>query len=119
MVFPSSHLESNAAHSKETKNATKFKGAVSTNIPAPLDRFRGEKGYLSVSNLVAQFWCEQQMEYNFLVPEQKPDTQEAQIGRRIHLARGTHATKLFNQSQELQFKVNNGELLPFFQREII
>ena len=97
MVFPSSHLESDAAHSKETDNATK--GAVSTNIPAPLDRFRVKKGYLSVSNLVAQFWCEQQMEYNFLIPEQKPDTEEVQIGRSIHLARGTYATKLFNQSR--------------------
>ena len=116
MVFRSSHLESNAAHSKETDNATK--SAVSTNIPAPLDRFRGKKGYLSVSNLVAQFWCEQQMEYNFLIPEQKPDTEEVQIGRSIHLARGTYATKLFNQSQGLQFKVNNGELVPFVQREI-
>lgn len=108
--------ESNAAHSKETDNAAK--GAVSTNIPAPFDRFRGEKGYLSVSNLVAQFWCEQQMEYNFLIPEQKPDTEEVQIGRSIHLARGTYATKLLNQSQGLQFKVNNGELVPFVQREI-
>ncbi|KAK2574398.1 Exonuclease V [Acropora cervicornis] len=77
--------ESNAASSKETDNAAK--GAVSANIPAPFDRFRGEKGYLSVSNLVAQFWCEQQMEYNFLIPEQKPNTEEVQIGRGIHLAR--------------------------------
>lgn len=96
VVFPSSHLESNSADSKETDNTAK--GAVSTNILTPFDRFRGEKGYLSVSNLVTQFWCEQQMEYNFLVPEQKPETEEMKIGKSIHLARGTYATKLIKQS---------------------
>ncbi|KAJ7377282.1 Mitochondrial 5'-3' exonuclease and sliding exonuclease [Desmophyllum pertusum] len=53
----------------------------------PLDKFRGSKGYLSVSDLTSQFWCEQQMEYNFLAPEPKPESEQMQLGKNIHLAR--------------------------------
>ncbi|KAL9981197.1 hypothetical protein ACROYT_G009868 [Oculina patagonica] len=53
----------------------------------PLDKFRGGRGYLSVSDLTAQFWCEQQMEYNFLAPEPKPESEPMQQGKNIHLAR--------------------------------
>ena len=60
----------------------------------PLDKFRGGLGYLSVSDLTAQFWCEQQMEYNFLAPEPKPDSEPMQQGKNIHLARGTLLTIL-------------------------
>ena len=65
----------------------------------PMDKFRHGLGYLSVSDLTAQFWCEQQMEYNFLAPETKPETEQMQLGKDIHLARG----KLLNDF--LEFKV--------------
>ena len=60
----------------------------STRFLTPLDRFRGGVWYLSVSDLTAQYWCEQQMEYNFLAPESKPETEQMQLGKNIHLARG-------------------------------
>jgi len=59
----------------------------SENFVTPLDRFRGGAGYLSVSDLTAQFWCEQQMEYNFLAPEPRPESEQMQLGKDIHLAR--------------------------------
>ena len=65
----------------------------------PLDKFRGGLGYLSVSDLTAQFWCEQQMEYNFLAPEPKPETVQMQLGKDIHTARG----KLVNKFNFLKF----------------
>lgn len=65
----------------------------------PLNKFRGGLGYLSVSDLTAQFWCEQQMEYNFLAPEPKPETVQMQLGKDIHMARG----KLVNKFNFLKF----------------
>ena len=65
----------------------------------PLDKFRGGLGYVSVSDLTAQFWCEQQMEYNFLAPEPKPETVQMQLGKDIHMARG----KLVNKFNFLKF----------------
>ena len=59
----------------------------------PLDKFRGGLGYVSVSDLTAQFWCEQQMEYNFLAPEPKPETVQMQLGKDIHMARGKLVNK--------------------------
>lgn len=57
-------------------------------ILTPLDKFKRGLGYLSVSDLTAQFWCEQQMEYDFLAPEPKPESVAMQQGKTIHLARG-------------------------------
>lgn len=60
--------------------------------PAPLEDLR--YGYLCVSDLLSQAWCEQQMVYSFRPPpdvviverEEKP---QVIAGSHIHLARGT------------------------------
>lgn len=78
--------ESKTTNCKETDHHNRS-CVSSTECLTPLDRFRGKKGYLSVSDLAAQFWCEQQMEYSFLAPEPKPKTEQMQIGKSIHLAR--------------------------------
>ena len=52
----------------------------------PLERFR--PGYLWVSDLTRQLWCEQQMWYSFTLPgivEENPVMTE---GSNLHLARG-------------------------------
>ena len=52
----------------------------------PLERFR--PGYLWVSDLTRQHWCEQQMWYSFTMPvvvEENPIMTE---GSNLHLARG-------------------------------
>ena len=79
------HLEVKTSGDKEDDN---HNDNSSENFVTPLDRFRGGAGYLSVSDLTAQFWCEQQMEYNFLAPEPRPESEQMQLGKDIHLARG-------------------------------
>lgn len=86
IIFESSEVE---ATSRKTRPG----------LLTPLDKFRGGLGYLSVSDLTAQFWCEQQMEYNFLAPEPKPETVQMQLGKDIHMARG----KLVNKCNFLKF----------------
>lgn len=78
-----SHLDNKGTDDKEdaSNSLKKF-------ISSPLEKFRGGQGYLSVSDLTAQFWCEQQMEYNYLAPEPKPESEPMQLGKNIHLARG-------------------------------
>ena len=55
----------------------------------PLEKFKGGRGYLSVTDLTAQFWCEQQMEYSFSAPELKLESEPMKMGKLIHLERGT------------------------------
>ena len=53
---------------------------------SPLEKWR--QGYLWVSHLVAQQWCEQQMEYGFSRPEEAVEEPQHVIrGTELHLAR--------------------------------
>lgn len=54
----------------------------------PLERFR--PGYLWVSDLTKQTWCEQQMVYNFTVPGIVVEDPVLTKGTDLHLARGTN-----------------------------
>lgn len=50
----------------------------------PLEKFR--KGYLWVSHLTSQYWCEQQMEYSFTRPEEAvEEPQHVSRGSELHL----------------------------------
>ena len=51
----------------------------------PLEKFR--KGYLWVSNLTAQIWCEQQMEYGFTRPQEVKEPEHVFRGSELHLSR--------------------------------
>ena len=51
----------------------------------PLEKFR--KGYLWVSNLTAQIWCEQQMEYGFTRPQEIKEPEHVFRGSELHLSR--------------------------------
>ena len=88
------NLDAKSSGDKEKKVDTD-KGISSRNHLTPLDMFRCGVGYLSVSDLTAQFWCEQQMEYNFLAPEPRPETEQMKLGKSIHLARGMQLSKLY------------------------
>ena len=67
-----------------TKNISN--GFISDDLETPLTRWR--RGYLWVSHLVSQLWCEQQMEYSFTRPQdvtQEPPHMTR--GSELHLAR--------------------------------
>ena len=54
----------------------------------PLKELRS--GYLWVSDLVSQTWCEQQMVYRFTLPTEKVDKPVITTGTDMHLARGLY-----------------------------
>lgn len=78
------HLETKSIEHREDINCSLIKEALT-----PLEKFKGGRGYLSVSDLTAQFWCEQQMEYAFTAPELKQESEPMRMGKLIHLERGT------------------------------
>ena len=51
----------------------------------PLTQIRN--GYLWVSDLCSQMWCEQQIEYKLLAPSKEPETEQMSKGTELHLAR--------------------------------
>ena len=74
--------------SKEKNDADSLEDCTDkyTDTRTPLERFR--PGYLWVSDLTRQHWCEQQLWYSFTVPgivEENPVMTE---GSSLHLARG-------------------------------
>ena len=55
-------------------------------LDAPIEKWR--HGYLWVSHLVSQLWCEQQMEYGFSRPhEVQKEPKHVTRGSELHLAR--------------------------------
>ncbi len=54
-----------------------------------LDFFKSGRDGLSVTDLVNQYWCEQQFEYTFSAPILKPVPAIVSAGSSIHLERGT------------------------------
>ena len=51
----------------------------------PLTQIRS--GYLWVSDLCSQMWCEQQFEYKLTAPTKEPETEHMAKGTELHLAR--------------------------------
>lgn len=54
----------------------------------PVDWIVGCRTGLSVSDLINQFWCEQQFEYSFTNPLSRPTPETVAIGATIHRERG-------------------------------
>jgi hypothetical protein len=54
---------------------------------SPLEKFR--PGYLWVTDLTRQIWCEQQLYYSFTVPCVEVENPAMTAGTDLHLARGT------------------------------
>ncbi|PFX25629.1 exonuclease V-like [Stylophora pistillata] len=78
------------AQQEETKSTEHGEDITWSSIrkaSTPLEKFKGGRGYLSVTDLTAQFWCEQQMEYSFSAPELKLESEPMKMGKLIHLER--------------------------------
>ena len=54
-------------------------------IVTPLTDFRN--GYLWVSDLCSQMWCEQQIEYKLTAPAKEPESEQMAKGSELHLER--------------------------------
>ena len=54
--------------------------------------FRFREAYLTVTNLVSQLWCEQQMVYSFGAPKDAVETPAMAAGTNIHMERGETLT---------------------------
>ena len=57
----------------------------SEHFTAPLTQIRN--GYLWVSDLCSQLWCEQQNEYKLTAPSKEPESEQMTKGTELHLAR--------------------------------
>lgn len=69
---------------------------------SPLERFR--PGYLWVTDLTRQNWCEQQLYYSFTIPTIAEENPVMTAGTDYHLARGKYTTrKYFNLSAYCRF----------------
>ena len=69
---------------------------------SPLERFR--PGYLWVTDLTRQNWCEQQLYYSFTIPTIAEENPVMRAGTDYHLARGKYTTKkYFNLSACCRF----------------
>ncbi|EDO31549.1 predicted protein [Nematostella vectensis] len=77
-----------SAQPSSITNPESVNGDIGTSTN-PLGKFRGHLGYVSVTDLVSQYWCEQQMEYGYscaeLLPEKTPT--HIQQGADIHMAK--------------------------------
>ena len=68
-------------------------------IQRPVDWIVGYRTGLSVSDLINQFWCEQQFEYSFTHPLSYPIPKTVATGAEIHKERGmcyTYDQKYFD-----------------------
>ena len=54
-------------------------------LTCPLSQIRN--GYLWVSDLCSQLWCEQQNEYKLTAPSKEPESEQMTKGTELHLAR--------------------------------
>jgi exonuclease V len=63
-----------------TNKVMKAKG-----LNPPLTQIRN--GYLWVSDLCSQMWCEQQTEYKLIAPSKEPESEQMSKGTELHLAR--------------------------------
>ena len=69
---------------------------------SPLERFR--PGYLWVTDLTRQNWCEQQLYYSFTIPTTAEENPAMIAGSDYHLARGMYTTrKCYNLSACCRF----------------
>lgn len=108
MWFLFCSLDVKSTGDKENEDGTDKRVSSREFLP-PLDRFRCGVGYLSVSDLTAQFWCEQQMEYNFIAPKPRSETEQMKLGKSIHLARGMQLFRL--KTEAIRCGSNTGFLL--------
>jgi hypothetical protein len=60
---------------------------------SPLERYRG--GYLWVTDLVNQIWCEQQMFYKLTMPAIVKESPIITAGQHLHLARGSYTLFIY------------------------
>ena len=72
--------------SNTTVDASRQSPPVKTARSTPLYELR--KGYLWVSDLLSQAWCEQQMFYKLTTPIAAPADPVIKAGSELHLARG-------------------------------
>ena len=67
----------------------------------PIDKWR--PGYLWVSHLTSQLWCEQQMEYGFSRPQlASPDNPQMVRGSELHLARELESEEYLKNEREFE-----------------
>ena len=71
---------------KNDNNLLESPADIENDKRPPLEKFRS--GYLWVSDLTRQNWCEQQMWYSFTLPVVEEETQVMTEGSNLHLARG-------------------------------
>ena len=69
----------------ETSQITDNIVTDSEHFKSPLTQIRN--GYLWVSDLCSQLWCEQQNEYKLTAPSKEPESEQMTKGTELHLAR--------------------------------